>query len=340
MKKARPKLSICIPTYNFGTTLGATLDSIIDQYVEDVEIVVLDSASTDDTADVVTQRAKRCDNLRYIRADARGGIDADMAHVAALASGQMVWLFSADDLMRPGALARVTAMVAEDPADVFLLSHSNCTFDMQVLVPRHPVLTGPSRRISVTGPASRAEYFAAGETTEAFFSYMSGLVVRRSTWDALSNAKMFVGSCWSHAARLMAGMARGGLTVSYVADVLVDRRGDNDSFAEHGLVQRYALAIDGYIAIGEQLFGEGSVEVANIRRVLRREFGLIMFMIARRRCSAEPEREDRQRLDVLFARIYADDPRGWYRRPLYRFLPPRTSLAMLAIARRLYRSIR
>ena len=337
--EARPVLTIAIPTYNFGNTIGATLDSILDQRLDGVEIVVLDSASTDDTAAVVAERVARCPALRYVRADTRGGIDADMARVIALASAAMVWLFSADDLMRPGALARVVAMVADDRADVILLSHSNCSFDMNILIPSHPILTGSSRYLVVTDAASRSRYFAAAETTEAFFSYISGIVVRRTVWDRLAGAELFIGSCWSHAARLLAGMAGDGLTVSYVADVLIDRRGDNDSFGASGVVRRYALAINGYTAIVEYIFGKQSVEAAHVRRVLRREFGLVMFMLARHRCLKQPLQEDRAQLDALFAQIYVDDPRGWYRRWLYRSMPPSAFLTAFDIVRRAYRLV-
>lgn len=333
------RLSVCIPTYNFGNTIGATLDSIIDQHVEDVEIVVLDSASTDDTATVVEQRRQRCAAIRYVNETRRGGIDVDMARVVELAAAETVWLFSADDLMRPGALARVLATVTSDDADVFLLSHSNCTFDMQVIVARYPILRGPTRSFRLVDAESRRRYFAAAATTEAFFSYISGLVVRRPTWRALGGGDLFIGSCWSHAARLMAGMAAGSLRIGYVTDVLVDRRGENDSFGAGGVVRRYALAIDGYTSIAETLFGRDSVEAAHVRRVLRREFGLVMFMLARRNCVADPVQEDRARLDGLFNTIYADDPRGWYRRRIYRWIAPHLFLAAFGAARLVYRLV-
>ena len=334
-----PFLTIGIPTYNFGSTLGETLDSIIDQYVEGVEVLVLDSNSTDDTRAVVAVRQARCAGLRYVRA-ARDGIDRDMAKVVDQAGADTIWLFSADDVMRPGALCRVIDAIVDADVDMVLLSHSNCTFDMQVLIAKHPVLRGPSRRFVIDDPRRRAAYFCAAETTEAFFSYISGLVIRRSAWHAGSNGELFVGSCWSHAARLLRTMATQGLRIAYVADILVDRRGDNDSFGAHGVVRRYALAVDGYTSIATTLFGPDSVELVHIRRVLRREFGLVMFMLARRRCLEDPSREDRARLDALFAILYADDTRGWYRRPIYRWVSPNLFLAAFGAARSVYRRFR
>lgn len=41
-----PRLSICIPTYNFGEFIGETLDSIVCQATDETEIVIVDGAST------------------------------------------------------------------------------------------------------------------------------------------------------------------------------------------------------------------------------------------------------------------------------------------------------
>jgi abequosyltransferase len=46
-------LSICIATYNRGGYIGETLDTIIPQLDNDVELLVVDGASTDNTKDVV-----------------------------------------------------------------------------------------------------------------------------------------------------------------------------------------------------------------------------------------------------------------------------------------------
>ena len=52
-----PLLSICIATYNRASYIGETLDSIIPQLDDDVELLVVDGASTDNTEDVVRKYA-------------------------------------------------------------------------------------------------------------------------------------------------------------------------------------------------------------------------------------------------------------------------------------------
>jgi glycosyltransferase involved in cell wall biosynthesis len=108
------KLSICISTFNRAAFIGATLESIIAQATNDCEIVVLDGASTDNTEEVVAEYTHRFDRLRYVRQDTNNGVDRDFDRAVELASGEYCWLFSDDDLLKPGAVATVLEALRRD----------------------------------------------------------------------------------------------------------------------------------------------------------------------------------------------------------------------------------
>ena len=59
-------------------------------------------------------------------------------------------------------------------------------------------------------------YFMRAVNSEAFFSFMGGLVVKRSTWNRVSLNADFIGSCWAHAARFFELM-KSGLSLSYTS---------------------------------------------------------------------------------------------------------------------------
>jgi glycosyltransferase involved in cell wall biosynthesis len=101
------KLSICIATYNRAAFIGETLDSILPQVTDEVEVVIVDGASTDNTAQVIESYAKKYEQLRYHKLDRKGGVDQDYCKAVEYARGEMCWLFSDDDLLKPDAIRRV-----------------------------------------------------------------------------------------------------------------------------------------------------------------------------------------------------------------------------------------
>jgi abequosyltransferase len=301
----QPALSICIPTYNFGRFIGETLRSILSQATPAVEVVVLDSGSTDDTAAVVQQFQREFSGLRYCREDKKNGIDRDMALVVEMARGDYCWLFSADDVMVPGALALALNEIKTE-ADVYLCMHSNHTFSMDLIDERHPVFRSKvAFGYELSDPRQQMKYFSDAMSTEAFFSFMGGLIVKRATWRSVPLNEIFVGSCWAHVSRLFELIPK-GLRVRFVAAVFLQRRGDNDSFATHGVVRRYSLAIRGYQELARHFWGESSPQSFHVRRVLRNEFGLGMFLHAKALCASNPTIESRELLNELLISIHSD----------------------------------
>lgn len=109
-------LSICIPTLNRADFIGQTLDSIVSQLEPGVEIVIVDGGSTDGSDRIVESYAARFQQIRYVRKSehaeaSNAGFDRDCSHAVELASGTHCWLMTDDDLLRPGAVARILQVV-------------------------------------------------------------------------------------------------------------------------------------------------------------------------------------------------------------------------------------
>ena len=64
-----PKISILIPTYNRAAFLRNALDSIVAQNARDIECVISDNASSDDTAEIVKSFQKNHAYIKYFRND-------------------------------------------------------------------------------------------------------------------------------------------------------------------------------------------------------------------------------------------------------------------------------
>ncbi len=306
MRETGMKLSICIPTYNFGRFIGQTLDSILPQVVDDVELVVVDGASTDNTEEIVRKRRERFPGLRYHRLDEKGGIDRDMAKSVELARGEYVWLFSADDCMADKALGKVLDEIRLG-MDLYLCGFTLCDFHMRPQRP-HPILDAPDgSTYNLGNPAERKDFFGRGLTTTAFFSFMSSLVVRKETWGGAETDDTFVGSCWDHVARLFRRIP-GGLRVKYLSESFLLKRDDNDSFSGGGIARRVGIAIDGYHRLADTFFGGKSAEAYHIRRVLRNEYPLLNLLYIKLRTHETGKPDEMALLARLVEKLYRDDP--------------------------------
>ena len=72
--RGTPRVSVGVPVYNGERFIRQTLDSLVDQSFKDLEIVISDNASTDGTAAICEEYARRDDRIRYVRNERNVGL--------------------------------------------------------------------------------------------------------------------------------------------------------------------------------------------------------------------------------------------------------------------------
>jgi len=122
-QRTRPLLTIAIPTYNRAACLRQLLSVLADQLKneERVELIISDNASPDETPTVVNDFISRGLQVRYMRNTQNVGSDANFLQCFEQARGKYVWLFSDDDLIVPGGVARVVTYCALADYDLIWL---------------------------------------------------------------------------------------------------------------------------------------------------------------------------------------------------------------------------
>lgn len=179
-----PTLSICIATYNRAGFIGETLDSILSQRTDEVEIVVVDGASTDATRTVMERYAAECPGLRYVRLPEKGGVDQDYCKAVECARGKYCWLFPDDDLLKPGAVRRVLDELRNDCCLVVVNAE---VMDRDFSTLLHPSMLDNREDASYRSDELDALFLRIVPT----ISFIGCVVIRRETWLAREHARYF-----------------------------------------------------------------------------------------------------------------------------------------------------
>lgn len=110
-----PRVTVIIPCYNYGRYLADCVHSVLAQDGVDVEAMILDDASTDDTIDVATRLADSDKRVTVVQHERNMGHVPTFNEGLANATGDYVVLISADDMLTRGSLARATAVMEARP---------------------------------------------------------------------------------------------------------------------------------------------------------------------------------------------------------------------------------
>lgn len=111
--RGAPELSVCIPAYQAGKHIGATIESVLAQNFPSFELVVLDNACTDDTAVIV--KSYQDPRIRLVHNDTTLPLTDNWNHAVGLCRAPFVKLLCADDLLRPDCLRIQYQLLAADP---------------------------------------------------------------------------------------------------------------------------------------------------------------------------------------------------------------------------------
>ncbi|WP_277555864.1 glycosyltransferase family 2 protein [Halobaculum limi] len=106
-----PEVSVVIPAYERGDMVGRAIDSALAQTVDDIEVVVVDDGSEDDTEAVVT--AYDDERVRYLAHETNRGVSAARNTGLATATGEYVAFLDSDDEWLPNKLERQLSTLAE-----------------------------------------------------------------------------------------------------------------------------------------------------------------------------------------------------------------------------------
>ena len=122
----RKKLcSIIVPAYNCEKFVGKTLESICSQTYKDLEIIIINDCSVDQTAQVIKNYALMDKRIRSYNNEKNIGVSATRNYGVSLARGKWIAFLDSDDYWLPDKLEKQFALIERTKAD---LCYTGCNF--------------------------------------------------------------------------------------------------------------------------------------------------------------------------------------------------------------------
>jgi glycosyltransferase involved in cell wall biosynthesis len=119
---SKPRVSIGMPVYNGEKYLRESLDSILSQTYQDLELIISDNASTDNTKKICLEYAERDNRVSYYCNKKNVGAPSNYNRVFEFSSGEYFKWAAYDDVLAPEFLSKCIKVLDSDPA--IILCHS------------------------------------------------------------------------------------------------------------------------------------------------------------------------------------------------------------------------
>lgn len=141
-----PLVSVVMPSMNQPEFIDEAITSVLSQDYPNVELIVADGGSRQDTIDILARRQQQDRRLRYFSRPDRGPAHALNDAMEAVRGTVIGWLNS-DDLYTPGAIGRATAVLAAQPRLLMVYGHGQHVDERGKLIGIYPTLS-PSTPVS------------------------------------------------------------------------------------------------------------------------------------------------------------------------------------------------
>ncbi len=104
----QPLVSILVSNYNYARYIGAAIESALDQTYSNIELIICDDGSTDNSVSVIEEYQRKDSRLQFLP-KANGGQGSGFNAAFAASRGEIITLLDSDDLFLPHKVERIVA---------------------------------------------------------------------------------------------------------------------------------------------------------------------------------------------------------------------------------------
>lgn len=112
-----PSVSVIVPVYNAEKYLPQCIDSIVNQTIGDIEVLLINDGSSDSSGEILAQYASKDERIKVIEQPNKGAGAARNIGLA-MAEGKYLSFLDSDDFFEPNMLELALAKASEDDADI------------------------------------------------------------------------------------------------------------------------------------------------------------------------------------------------------------------------------
>jgi len=186
----RTKISICIPTLNRGKYIGETLNSIVCQLEDGVDVVIVDGGSIDDTENVVKHYQGKYPVIRYYKSQklekqpSNQGFDRDCDRAIELARGEYCWIMTDDDLFLPGAIKRILEEVKKEYALIIVNTETRSNDLSRLITKKRPDINSDLIYTS-------QDFNKFAELVLNHLTFAGAVIIKKSIWMSVDRKKYY-----------------------------------------------------------------------------------------------------------------------------------------------------
>lgn len=127
----QPLISIIVPVYNAKLYLGECIASILSSTFQNLEVILVDDGSTDNSSAICDQYAQENHRIRVIHQENKGIIEARNAGVE-IAQGEFIGFVDADDVVSPLLYEKLMSVMYRENADIVACEYCRKREDLVV----------------------------------------------------------------------------------------------------------------------------------------------------------------------------------------------------------------
>ncbi|WJV63241.1 glycosyltransferase [Pectobacteriaceae bacterium CE70] len=178
----RPKLSVCITTYNRKKWLAINIENFISVSAgleKDVELIICDNCSHECIDDLIA-KYHHYSNITFYQNSANIGMLNNLPQTVSFANGEYVWLIGDDDLIHKDALQNILDIIKKKSPDLINLNYNVSSADVPESLDSLDEYLDKAQNYTLDGVSKVAPIREISSRNENYYTAIYSFVARRN----------------------------------------------------------------------------------------------------------------------------------------------------------------